>query len=72
MEIAALVKRIERLEERSAYQDQTIDELVEVVNDQRKSIEDLRRESVRLKEELQQVEELAINGEQQEPPPPHY
>ncbi|MEX6633749.1 SlyX family protein [Hyphococcus lacteus] len=72
MDIEILSKRLERLEERSAHQEQSIEELLDVVNEQQKSIETLRRESSRLKEELKQVEDIAVNGEQHEPPPPHY
>jgi SlyX protein len=63
--------RLEALEIRVAYQDQTIEDLNEVVASQWKEIERLSREFERLAERLQRAEETA-GSEEPEPPPPHY
>ncbi len=69
-EIDGLGARIEALEVRAAYQDQTIEALNSTISDQWKRIDDLSRQVARLADRLQEAEA-------REPPapsekPPHY
>ncbi len=64
--------RLERLEERSAFQEHTIDELSKALTDQWKLLETFRRDVARLTDELKAVEDNIAHGDQREPPPPHY
>jgi SlyX protein len=63
--------RLEALEVRVAYQDQTIEDLNTVVAAQWKEIERLARELERVADRLQRAEEAA-GSDEPEPPPPHY
>lgn len=69
---ANMTARIETLEERIAFQDQTIEQLSEALTDQWKLVEALKRDVERLGGELKAVEDNIAMGEQREPPPPHY
>lgn len=67
----ALAGRIDALEVRVAYQEQTIDDLNRAVTAQWAQIDALTREVVRLADRLQQAEDR--RGEVvPDPPPPHY
>jgi SlyX protein len=69
-EIEALAARIETLEVRIAYQDETIEALNGTITDQWKRIDDLSRQLARLADRLQEAE-----GREQPAPsekPPHY
>ncbi len=68
----ALNTRIEKLEERAAFQEAAIEELSDAVTDQWKLIEALKRDTQRLGDELKEVEGNLAPGEQSEPLPPHY
>ncbi len=68
----ALNARIEKLEERAAFQEAAIEELSDAVTDQWKLIDALKRDTQRLGDELKEVEGNLVPGEQGEPPPPHY
>ena len=68
----ALKMRIEKLEERSAFQEQTIEELSTALTDQWKLLESFKREVSRLTDELKAVEDNISQGDHREPPPPHY
>jgi SlyX protein len=72
MSEAALNARIEKLEERAAFQENAIEELSDTVTDQWKLIDAMKRDTQRLTDELKQVEDNLERGEQREPPPPHY
>ncbi|MGQ4275100.1 SlyX family protein [Terrihabitans sp. B22-R8] len=62
--------RLEALEIRVAYQDQTIEDLNETITAQWKEIERLSADFRRLSDRLQQTEQsLPLEDE---PPPPHY
>jgi SlyX protein len=61
--------RIDTLEMRIAYQDQTISELNEVITAQWRKIEALERQIEKLREEYQNM--VALH-ERPEPPMPHY
>ena len=67
--IDALSARLEAIEIRIAHQDHTISELNDVIAAQWKVIDALRREHMRLKDEMQG---MAPHREAPEPPPPHY
>lgn len=68
----AMMSRIEKLEERSAFQEHAIEELSETITDQWKLIDALKRDIKRLTDELKEVEDNMAQGERREPPPPHY
>jgi SlyX protein len=68
----ALNARIEKLEERAAFQENAIEELSDAVTDQWKLIDAMKRDTQRLTDELKQVEDNSGRGEPHEPPPPHY
>ncbi len=72
MNEAALLARIDALEERSAFQEQTIEELSKAVTEQWKLMETFRRDVSRLTDELKAVEDNISQGGEREPPPPHY
>ncbi|MGW8193250.1 MAG: SlyX family protein [Desulforhopalus sp.] len=63
--------RLRVLEEKYAYQDQTIDSLNEVLIEQQKQLTALAEEVERLKGMLQMVES-GSPGHLTNPPPPHY
>jgi len=63
-------ERLDALETRIAYQDQTIEELSQALAAQWKLIERLEREMARLTQ-MQQDMASALH-EAPEPPPPHY
>lgn len=69
-EIDALTARIETLEVRIAYQDETIETLNGTITDQWKRIDDLARQLARLADRLQEAEarEQPTPSEK----PPHY
>ena len=68
----ALNARLEKLEERSAFQEQMIEDLSKALNDQWKLLESFKRDVSRLNDELRAVEESVSRGDGREPPPPHY
>lgn len=65
-------ERLDALEMRLAYQDQTIEDLNRTVTAQWTEIEALTREVRRLGERLQQAEDRSGAAGAPEPPPPHY
>ena len=67
-----LVARIEALEVRIAYQDQTIEDLNQSVLDQWKQLEEMRRQLARLGDRMEASEQRADQAGLPEPPPPHY
>lgn len=73
-ERAALAQetRIEDLETRAAYQEQTIDEMSEMIAAQWKEIEALNRKLARLEARLEVAIDAQRQPDQPEPPPPHY
>ena len=72
MNDTAINSRLEKLEERSAFQEHALDELSNALTDQWKLIEALRRDVQRLRDEIKSVEDNALQGGGREPPPPHY
>jgi len=66
-----LTARLEALEIRVAYQDQTIEDLNAALTAQWLEIDRLRREMALLEAELREVAQSPGDGAP-EPPPPHY
>jgi SlyX protein len=71
-DIEAMATRIDALEMRVAYQDQTIEDLNSAVTAQRQQIESLARQIERLTDRVQEAEHRAGTSAQPDPPPPHY
>ena len=67
-----LAQRIDALEIRVAYQDQTIEELNMALTAQWKLIEDLERRIAKLSDQVREIESDQGADPQSEPPPPHY
>lgn len=69
-----LPARLDALEIRVAYQDETIDELNTALAAQWQEIEKLRRQVTLLEAELREAAEGAVADAEgaPEPPPPHY
>jgi SlyX protein len=65
-------RRLDALEIRVAYQDQTIDDLNAAITGQWKAIETLEREVAKLRDQLRALETDPGLSDQPEPPPPHY
>ena len=68
----ALASRIEALEIRIAYQDETIEDLNRAITAQWKQVDLLTRKIAQLTEQLREVEGHPALAAQDEPPPPHY
>lgn len=60
------------LESKLAFQDETINELNEVITDQQQQLDQLREEIRLLNLRISSVAENAAVSEEKEPPPPHY
>jgi SlyX protein len=68
----ALAARIDALEIRVAYQDETVETLNRTVTDQWRQIDTLKREVATLRDRLHDAEMKAGGPGLPEPPPPHY
>ena len=64
--------KIINLESKLAFQDETINELNEVVTDQQQQLDQLREEIRLLNLRIVSVAEGSGTSEEKEPPPPHY
>ena len=64
--------RIEHLEIKVSYQDDTIQALNDIVARQDKEIERLKLEMKELKEKFQDIRVSAVKPQEEETPPPHY
>ena len=71
MSDAPLSKRLDDLEIKFSYQQETIDSLNEAVTKQWSEIEALRRQLHRLEGRLQEMSDMQSDSGN-EPPPPHY
>lgn len=60
------------LESKLAFQDETINELNEVITDQQQQLDQLREEIRLLSLRISSVAESSAGSEEKEPPPPHY
>ncbi|WP_112662035.1 SlyX family protein [Microvirga flavescens] len=69
----ALQARIDRLETRLTYQEETIEDLNKTVTAQWKQIDSLTRQVAALRDRVQEAEHTArLSTGREEPPPPHY
>jgi SlyX protein len=68
---SALETRIEHLETRIAFQDQTIDDLNKMLTAQWQEIDKLKRELAKLGDQLKEAQ-FSGGPSTPEPPPPHY
>lgn len=60
------------LQSKLAFQDETINELNEVITDQQNQLDQLREEIRLLGLRIASVAESSSTSEEKEPPPPHY
>ena len=60
------------LQSKLAFQDETINELNEVITDQQQQLDQLREEIRLLNLRIVSVVEASNISEEKEPPPPHY
>ena len=60
------------LQSKLAFQDETINELNEVITDQQNQLDQLREEIRLLSLRIVSVAEASNISEEKEPPPPHY
>lgn len=67
---AALVRQVEMLETRIAFQDRTIEELNETITEQWKVVEQMRRRLEMLEEQVRSGSYIADPSTER--PPPHY
>lgn len=67
-----LLSRIEALEVRAAYQDQTVEDLNETITAQWREIDRLKRLIERLEDQVREAEARSGGPQAPEPPPPHY
>lgn len=65
-------ERLVELETRLAFQEDAIHHLNQTVADQRRQIEELEQRVEQLKQRLRSVSPSPLEGDQPEPPPPHY
>ncbi len=70
--IEALQARIDTLESRVAFQDETIEDLNKVVTEQWTQIDRLTRQVAALLDRIEDIEHARSLGAPQEAPPPHY
>lgn len=63
--------RIEQLETRIAFQDETLNRLSDIVAGQRKALDQLQQEMAELKARFQEIRVSGINPQEPETPP-HY
>ena len=64
--------RIIDLESKLAFQDETINDLNEVITDQQQQLDQLREELRLLNLRIASVAENSAVSDEKEPPPPHY
>jgi SlyX protein len=69
---ADLLSRLEALEVRAAYQDQTIEDLNQTITAQGREIDRLKRLIQRLEDQVREAEARGGGSQAPEPPPPHY
>jgi len=64
--------KIIELQSKLAFQDETINELNEVITDQQSQLDQLREEIRILGLRIASVAQSSTGTEEKEPPPPHY
>ena len=72
MSTEEILDKLEVLETRQAFQEDTIDALNQVIIQQQKDIEQLQLKVGVLQERVKQTVESVSEIEVEEPPPPHY
>ena len=72
MELDEIVNKIETLETRQAFQEDTVESLNKVIIQQQKDIDNLQMTIGVLQERIKQTAEAVSDGMTEEPPPPHY
>lgn len=65
-------KRVIELENKLIFQDETINELNDVITDQQRQLDQLREEIRLLNLRVASVAQSNVSAEEKEPPPPHY
>jgi SlyX protein len=71
-DLKALSERIDALESRLMFQDETLETLNKAITDQWLKIDVLTRQVIALGQRLQQAEATAPDPDKAEQPPPHY
>jgi SlyX protein len=71
-DIHELIARIDTLETRVAFQDETIEDLNKAIVEQWKKIEAMTRQLARIEDRVEVSEQRADLAGLPEPPPPHY
>lgn len=71
-DIHELIARIDTLETRVAFQDETIEDLNKAIVEQWKKIEAMTRQLARIEDRVEVGEQRADLAGLPEPPPPHY
>ena len=64
--------KIIELQSKLAFQDETINDLNEVITDQQQQLDQLREEIRLLGLRIASVAESSSTSDEKEPPPPHY
>lgn len=67
-----MTERLENLEMRIAYMDDTIDTLNDIVCKQQNQIDLLTKQLKRCNQQLEAMAPLLMENPDDEPPPPHY
>jgi SlyX protein len=71
-DIQELIARIDTLETRVAFQDETIEDLNKAIVEQWKKVEAMTRQLARIEDRVEVGEQRADLAGLPEPPPPHY
>jgi SlyX protein len=71
-DLKALSERIDALESRLMFQDETLETLNKAITDQWLKIDVLTRQVIALGQRLQEAEAPALDPDKTEEPPPHY
>lgn len=64
-------QRIEQLETRVAFQDETLNRLSDIVADQRRALDQLQQEMAELKDRFREIRLAGVSPQEPETPP-HY
>jgi SlyX protein len=71
-DIQELIARVDTLETRVAFQDETIEDLNKAIVEQWQKIEAMKRQLARIEDRVEVGEQRADLAGLPEPPPPHY
>lgn len=67
-----LMQRLEQLESRLAFQDDTIEQLNQIVTEQQQQIDKMHRQLRILGKRMKEVTVTQVANQDEETPPPHY